>query len=144
MKTSKLLLCGTLALLLSHPALAAIEVEDAYVRGLPPGVDNTAAYMVLRNTSDTAMTLTGASTPVAGMAMLHKTSEHEGMMHMDHMDAASIPAHGELKLAPNGIHLMLMKLKQALKPGDKVELTLQFGDGSTQTLSVPVRSVLQE
>ena len=37
-----------------------------------------------------------------------------------------------------------MKLKAPLVPGDMVSLTLKFADGSEQTLSLPVRSVLDE
>lgn len=128
----------------SSNAFAELVVEDAYVRGLPPGVDTTSAYMTLRNTGEADLKITGASSPVAGTVMLHTTMNHNGMLHMQHVMSASVPAHGELVLESGGLHLMLTGLKQTLAAGTEVELTLQFVDGSTHQLSLPVRSVLDE
>jgi len=119
-------------------------VKNGYVRSLPPSVDNTSAYMTLHNTSEQAMELTGAKTPLAGTVMLHTTMNHDGMLHMQHVSSVSIPAQGELVLESGGMHMMLMDLKQHPKPGDEVELTLLFADGTRQTVKLQVRSVLDE
>lgn len=129
---------------LSSTVFAELVVEGAYVRGLPPGVDTTSVYMTLRNTGDTAMEMTGASSPIAAEAMLHTTMNHNGMLHMQHVMSVSIPAHGELVLESGGLHLMLTGLKQNVAVGTDVEVMLQFSDGSTHQLSLPVRSVLDE
>jgi copper(I)-binding protein len=125
-------------------ARSEIVVEDAYVRGLPPGVANTSAYMTIRNTGDVQMVLTGAQTPIAGMSMLHRTVARDGMMQMEHVGAITVPAHGELRLESGGLHLMLMNLKAVPVPDSQVLLTLQFADGSTIAVEATVRSVLQE
>lgn len=125
-------------------AKADILVEDAWVRGLPPGVANTSAYMTIRNTGENAVELTGASTDVAGMTMLHNTVSHEGMMHMEHVESISIAPHGELLLQSGGLHLMLMNLKTMPAPGAEVSLTLEFADGANAVFLIPVRSVLDE
>jgi len=137
-------LFGLFAASLSGSLFAELVVEDAYVRGLPPGVDNTSAYMTLRNTGDADLQLTGASSPVADSVMLHTTTNHDGMLHMQHVMKVSVPAHGELALESGGLRLMLTGLKQSLAAGTEVELTLQFADGSMHQLSLPVRSVLDE
>ena len=134
----------TLIASLSSAVSAELVVEDAYVRGLPPGVDNTSAYMTLRNTGDVDLELTGASSPGVSEVTLHTTMNHNGMLHMQHVTAANIPAHGELVLESGGMHLMLTGLKQGLVAGSQVELTLQFADGSERKLELPVRSVLDE
>jgi periplasmic copper chaperone A len=133
-----------LCLLLSRGVLAELVVENGYVRGMPPGVANTAAYMTLKNTGSQAMELVGASSPVAGTTMLHTTMDHDGMLHMMHLDSAGIPAQGELVLETGGIHIMLMQLKQIPKVGELVQINLEFSDGSTQLVELPVRSVLDE
>lgn len=125
-------------------AEADIEASDAYVRGLPPGVANTAAYMTLRNTGAVAVDLTGARSPVSASVMLHDTVNHDGMLHMVHVDKATIPAGGELTLASGGMHLMLMQLREQPADGSEVELVLQFSDGSELSVLAPVRSVLDE
>lgn len=129
------------ALLQAGPVL---EIENGYVRGLPPGTQNTAAYMTLRNSGEVDVELVGASTPVAGNVMLHATVDHGGMLHMEHLHGLAIPAGAEVVLKSGGIHLMLMQLVAMPKPGEEVALTLQFADGSTQELRLPVRSVLDE
>lgn len=129
---------------LSGSVFAELVIEDAHVRGLPPGVDTTSAYMTLRNTGDVDLQLTGASSPVAMEVTLHSTMNHNGMLHMQHLISATIPAHGELVLESGGLHLMLAGLQQDLKAGTEVKLTLQFANGTTQLLSLPVRSVLDE
>lgn len=132
------------ALLLANALHADVVVEDAWVRGLPPGVANASAYMTLTNTGSEEVVLTGATSPIAGSVLLHETMDHGGMLHMAHVATLTIPAAGTVKLESGGTHLMLMELSETPVPGTAVELTLTFGDGSTQTLSLPVRSVLDE
>ncbi len=138
-------LCGSLLFTcLSCSAFAELVVEDGYVRGLPPGVDNTSAYMTIRNTDDADLELIGATSPIAGEVTLHTTMNHDGMLHMQHVMSIVVPAHGEVVLETGGMHLMLTKLKQSVVVGAQVELALVFSDGSTSQLSLPVRSVLDE
>ena len=121
-----------------------LEIRDAYVRGLPPGVPNTAAYMTLSNVSEQALVLTGASTAVAESVSVHESFQENGQQFMRHLEGVAIPAGGELVLESGGKHLMLTNLRGALKAGDSIELTLLFKDGLEKTLSLPVRSVLTE
>lgn len=129
---------------LAASASAELLVDNAWVRGLPPGQTTTAVFMTLRNTGTAPLTLTGASTPVAESALLHGSMNHGGMLHMMALETLEIPAGGELKLESGGSHLMLTGLQQALVAGSEVEVTLQFADGQTRLLTLPVRSVLDE
>lgn len=135
---------AALLLLAAAVVQAELVVEDAWVRGLPPGVANASAYMTLRNTGNEDLVLTGAASPIAGSVQLHDTMNHDGMLHMMHVDKVTIPAGAELRLESGGKHLMLMQLKATPAPGTEVELTLEFADGSEQVLKLPVRSVLDE
>ena len=137
-------LLGLPALLCSTYLYADLGVEDAWVRGLPPGVANASAYMTLTNTGAEDVVLTGASSPIAGSVLLHSTMNHDGMLHMTHIESVTVPAGGAVKLETGGTHLMLMELSATPVPGDEVELTLQYADGSAQTVRLPVRSVLDE
>ena len=132
------------ALLAATHLYADVRVDDAWIRGLPPGVANASAYMTLTNTGSEEVVLTGATSPIAGSVLLHGTMNHEGMLHMMHLESVAIPAGAELKLESGGTHLMLMELKETPVPGTEVELTLQFADGTSHALRLPVRSVLDE
>jgi copper(I)-binding protein len=50
-----------------------------------------------------------------------------------------------VELKPGGYHVMLMDLKQAMKAGDSVPITLVFEDAAkkrfTQSLSLPIRAL---
>lgn len=130
--------------LLPGTVLADLQVENGYVRGLPPGTQNTAAYMTLRNTGGQDIELVGARSALAGSVMLHTTMNHGGMLHMQHLDSLTIPAGGEVALESGGIHLMLMQLGSMPRVGESVAITLEFGDGTSQNIVLPVRSVLDE
>lgn len=144
MKSAMQMLLAVVPLAVAMPAMADLEVRDAYVRGLPPGVATTAVYMTLANTGDQALVLTGVTTPVAGQALLHGSMEHGGMLHMMSLQSLEVPARGELRLESRGSHIMLMELRQELAVGSNVELTLLFADGQVHRVTAPVRSVLDE
>lgn len=143
------LLAGLLAIpVFAASVLAAADpvllVRDGYVRGLPPGVANTAAYMTLVNRSDEDLVLTGAATPAAESVMLHNTVRRDGQMAMEHVMAVTVPARGSVALKSGGLHLMLMGLKSPLREGQNVRLTLQFQGGFVHSVDLPVISVLNE
>lgn len=141
---NRITLLAVLLLGLAGTAQADVVAMDAYVRGLPPGSTTTAAYLTLRNEGAEDVALVAASSPVAGSVMLHETMNHDGMLHMMHVEQVLIPAGGEITLASGGLHLMLMQLQQMPADGSVVELQLRFSDGSTVQVAAPVRSVLDE
>lgn len=123
---------------------AALVVEAGHVRALLPGVASTAAYMTLRNSSPRELVLTSISSPAAAKVTLHNTMNHNGMLHMMSMETLSIPAGGVAVFEAGGMHVMLEELSRALEPGGEVELLLQFANGEEQTITLPVRSVMDE
>ncbi|MEY4640789.1 MAG: hypothetical protein RLZZ227_783 [Pseudomonadota bacterium] len=136
--------CALPALFFSTLACADLVVEDAWVRGLPPGVANASAYMTLKNTGAEDLVMTGASSPIASSVVLHSTMNHDGMLHMAQLETLTIPAGGQVRLESGATHLMLTDLKETPMPGVDVEMTLQFANGATHPLQLPVRSVLDE
>lgn len=121
-----------------------LQVRNGHVRGLPPGVANTAVYMTLINHSDEELVLTGATTPAASAASLHNTVRRPGGMTMVPVDNVVIAPRGRVELKTGGLHLMLMGLKSPLRDGNNVRLNLQFQGGFTQSIQLPVISVLNE
>ena len=61
-----------------------------------------------------------------------------GVMRMRQLPKVELPAGETVKLAPNGVHLMLVDLKQPLRPGDKLPLVLsvQSSGMSLTTLKI--------
>lgn len=137
-------LIPTLALVfgLQAPALAeTIEVQDAYVRAVPPGQPNSAAFMSITNQGDQDRALLAAESDKAEVVELHTHLMADGMMQMRQVQQIDLPAGETAVLEPGGLHVMLIGLTETLAPGDQVELTLGFDDGSKQTLSLPVKRI---
>lgn len=137
-----------LALLHSFRALAGdappLKVEEAWVRAVPPSLNDTAAFMRLENTGDAPLRLTGGKAQIAGMAMLMQTTRkvEQGVevLGMKGVDFIEIPPHGERVLKPGGDHLMLMNLTAHPRPGEMLAVTLEFEPGHrTVTVEMPLR-----
>lgn len=123
------LLCLGLAVFsVQANAAGQIQVENAWIPEAPPVADVLAAYLVIENHSDKAVTITSVSSPAFGMVMMHKTINENGMTRMIHQDHLTIAAKSKLTFERGGLHLMLMSPKHPLKVGDKVELTLHTAD----------------
>ena len=120
-----------------------IQIQHPYARAVPPGQPNSAAFMTLRNKSDAANALVSASSPAAKVVELHTHTMDGGMMKMRKVEKIELPAKGDAVLKPGGLHIMLIGLKQQLKPGMKVSLTLKFSDGSESTVEAPVQQVMK-
>lgn len=100
-----------------------------------PGV----AYMTIRNTGDTEMTLIGLRTEVAATAQVHRTAtDGNGVSSMSPAGDIEIAPAGTVSLEPGGLHAMLMKLSRPLIEGESYSLILIFGDGSEVAVTVPV------
>jgi periplasmic copper chaperone A len=131
------------ALALAAPAAAQVTASDAWVRGTVTGQMATGAFMQLKSPTDTA--LVAAASPVAKIVEIHEMKMDAGVMKMGAIDRLALPAGKAVELKPGGYHVMLMDLKQPLKEGDTVPLTLTFEDksGRKQALDVkvPVRAL---
>lgn len=139
---SMLLLFGVTGILLSSAAASALDVVEPYVRAVPPGQPNSAAFMILRNTEAVEKTVVKVATPVAEVAELHVHKHVDGMMQMRQVDEISIPASGETVLKPGGFHIMLIRLKQELIVGDEIPLTLTLKNAETIEVLAPVKSLM--
>jgi periplasmic copper chaperone A len=141
--SSKLSFLGLVLAFIAAPALAQVTVSDAWVRGTVPGQKATGAFMSLKSASDAA--LVSASSPVAGIVEIHEMAMEGGVMKMRAVPKLPLPAGKSVELKPGGYHVMLMDLKQPLKEGDTVPVTLAFTDKDgkkvTQEVKAPVKAL---
>lgn len=119
-----------------------ISVKDPYARAVPPGQPNSAVFMAISNDGADDRALLSAASGVADVVELHTHLMEDGMMKMRRVDQIDLPAGETITLAPGGLHVMLIGLKQQLQPGDDVPLTLTLDDGSELSLTAPVRKVM--
>jgi len=141
-----LLRSTTLSTLLAFSAVAAqaqTTAADAWVRGTVAQQKASGAFMKL--TSAQGGKLVAVQSPVAGVVEVHEMAMDGNVMKMRAVPALELPAGKAVELKPGGYHVMLMDLKQQLKEGETVPLTLviEGKDGKRETLEVkaPVRSL---
>ncbi|UUZ49576.1 copper chaperone PCu(A)C [Massilia sp. B-10] len=79
----------------------------------------------MRVESSTQARLVGVSSPVAAQVELHQMDMKGGMMKMQQVDGIDLPPGKGVNLASGSYHIMLVGLKQQLKAGDTIMLTLQ-------------------
>lgn len=108
--------------------LGALEIGHPYSRATVPGAKVAAGYLSIKNTGTEADRLVSVSSDIAGKTEIHEMAvDSAGVMTMRPVDGAlEIPAGGEIKLAPKGLHVMFMNLKGQLKEGEKFKGTLTF------------------
>ena len=132
-------------LMFSHFLFASeVTVDSPYVRAIPPGQTISAAFMTLKNTSDSPVDLVKASSDIARNVELHEHLHESGMMKMRQVAKISIAANSETALKPGGYHIMLIGLKKAIKPDDVIDITLSFSDGSEQVIKAEVKKITME
>jgi len=121
---------------------AQTSVKDGWVRSTVEPQKATGAFMQI--TSPQGGKLVGAQSPVAGVTEVHEMAMEGNVMKMRAVSALELPAGKAVELKPGGYHVMLMDLKQALKAGETVPLTLtvEGKDGKRESveLKLPVKA----
>ncbi|HEX7349802.1 copper chaperone PCu(A)C [Brachybacterium sp.] len=117
----------------------ALTVTDPWVKAAEEGM--TSGFGILVNGTDQELVLVGARTSASTHVELHETTgDGSGGMSMQEKEGGfPLPAGSELLLEPGGNHLMLMELTAPLQPGDEVEVTLEFGDGTELPFTATVK-----
>jgi len=143
LKSTTTLLAISLLAISSGAALASdIEVSSPWVRGTVAGQKATGAFMEV--SSKSGLTLVGASSPIAGVTEIHEMKMDGGTMKMRAVPRLDVPAGKPVSLAPGGYHVMLMDLKQPLKKGDTVPLTLQVENKDKKIETIELKAEVRD
>ena len=144
MKLTRLILASTAALI-AAPAFAAgsaadnVTANDPYVRLAAPGQKVTGGFVVFKNSDDKDHKIVKAANSASNVTELHTHTMEDGMMKMRPVKDIEIKAKGETALKPGDLHIMLIDLKQELKEGENVAITVTFEDGSSKKFDAPVK-----
>lgn len=128
MKHRNVLCCAVLAFAAAaaHAQPGAIRVEKPYARATAPGAAVGGGYATIVNAGASTDRLVAASSPASARMEVHEMKMEGNVMNMREVKGIDVPAGGRIELKPGGYHLMFMELKQPLKQGDKVPVTLKF------------------
>jgi hypothetical protein len=128
-----------LALLIPATGFAQLEFSDAWIKNLPDPVPVRAGYMTIYNPQSQAISIVAFHSDAFASVEIHQTRMQDGMMRMDPVPNLTIAPGETVQLAPGGLHLMLMQPAQPTRPGEVRRITIEFDDGSRQTLELTVR-----
>ena len=122
--------------LTSFAVIAQTTVTDPWVRGTVAPQKATGLYAQI--TSAQGGRLVSVTSPVAGVVEIHEMKMDGDVMRMRAVPDLALPSGKVVALKPGGYHVMLMDLKQPLKAGDSVPVTLvvEGADKKRETIEV--------
>jgi copper(I)-binding protein len=128
--------------LIAAPAFAhdGVNIDKAYAR-ISGGIGGSAAvFFEVQNHADAPERLIGVASDAAAKVSLHTNSETaDGVVQMNAVpDGFAIDPLMTRSLKRGGDHIMIMGLKQALKDGDMIHLTLTFAHAGVVEIDVAV------
>jgi copper(I)-binding protein len=124
-------------MMLEAPTIRAqVLVEDAWVRATVRGQQATGAFMRISTKKD--VKLVDARTQNAGFVEVYQILLDQGVMSMRPVNGLLIPAGQTVEFKSDGYHLMLMDLKQPVRVGFELQITLVFEgkDGKRESVYV--------
>lgn len=122
-------------------ALAQTTVKDPWVRATVPQQKATGAFMQLSSTAGGK--LVAAASPVAGTVEIHEMRMEGDVMRMAAIPGLALPAGKAVELRPGGYHIMLMDLRQQMKAGESVPITLTVETAAGQRETVQLQAVVR-
>jgi len=116
-----------------------ITIIDPWIRSAPANAPALGLFLKISNNTNQEVRLVSVHTPGYKRIELHRTINNNGMMKMVKQDFMPIPAQGKLHLKPGSWHVMLIGPNRVPGKGEKIELSLEFNNGNTQTIQALVR-----
>ena len=137
-KTLFVLVGLALSAMLSPPTTMAqtssVRIGEPFVRAAAAG-RAAAVYMQVQGGPDRLVSVTSDA---AGQAELRESVVESGAVSTRPVGGILINPGVATKLAPGGLHILLIALKRALKDGETIVLTLTFERAGKVTVPVPV------
>lgn len=126
---------------LAEAKIGEIMISMPMIRATPPAAPAAGGFVTLHNMGATDDTLIAArvSADVAGKVELHTMEMDGDVMRMFEVEGGiPVPAGETVRLAPGGLHIMLMGLPQGLSEGVSHDVTLVFESAGEVTLPFTV------
>ncbi|BBF91432.1 copper chaperone PCu(A)C [Blastochloris tepida] len=122
--------------------VGTLVIAEPWARATPPAAKVGGGYMRITNTGTEPDRLIGMSAPVAGRGEIHEMAVVDGVMRMRELEnGIAIESGQTVELKPSGLHVMFMDIKEPLKEGTTIPVTLRFAKAGTIEVPFPVRSI---
>ena len=104
----------------------------------PPVASVGAVYFSITNGGPKADQLLSVDTPIARVVEIHESREVQGSVRMREVASVECPPGATVKIAPGGLHVMLLGLTRPLTAGMTFPASLHFRDAGVMTVQVVV------
>lgn len=119
-----------------------LVITQAWTRATPNGAKIGGGYLTIENKGSAPDRLVGGSTDAAAKLEVHEMGMKDGVMTMRPLDnGLTIDPGKTVKLAPGGYHLMMFDLKNPLKQGETVPITLKFEKAGEVKVTLSVEGI---
>jgi len=115
-----------------------VAIMNAWIREGHPEAMANGGYMTLVNPGSEDLKLVKIESKAYDRVEFHEMAMVDGLMKMRALPELIVPAGGQARFEPGGMHLMLMGPQRHLTAGQKTDMVLTFESGSTQIVSIPV------
>jgi protein SCO1/2 len=122
------------------PAGGSITVVEPWARATPPGASVGVVYFEIVN-SGPADELLRIESSSAQRVEMHSMTNRDGMMQMRPVTALPIAANDRLRFRSGGLHAMLVGLKEPLRAGGRVPMTLVFRHEGRVAVEATIRGL---
>lgn len=126
----------------SGNAFAQVTVTEPWIRATVGGQKVAGGYMQLKSARDTA--LVSASSSASATVEVHEMTMEGNVMKMRALQKLELSAGKTVELKPGGYHLMFIDIKEPMKPGAKVPLTLTFEDKDKKRETLEVTAEVRQ
>lgn len=121
--------------------LGSINISLPFSRATLPNAPVAGGFLTIENTGTEPDRLLSVASDIAGETQIHEMALEGDVMKMRQLaDGVEIPAGETVVLAPGGVHIMFMGLKQTLVEGETVAVTLTFEKAGTVEILLPVEA----
>jgi periplasmic copper chaperone A len=107
--------------------LGALVIGHPWARATLRNAPGGGAYLTIRNTGTETDRLISARSPASGLVQVNETrKEGDSLRNRELEKPLEIPPGGTVKMVPDGLHLLMLGLKDPLQKDTRVPLTLVF------------------
>lgn len=128
---------------LTHPLSAAekgktIQIDKPWARASIIKTHPAAAYLTIINLGGKPDRLVMVSSPVTENVSIHRSEMTNDVMRMKPVHNLPLEPGARVTVEPGGLHLMLTKLREPLRKGNSLPLTLTFEVAGRIDVQAPI------
>ena len=121
--------------------LGELNISLPFTRATLPNAPVGGGFLTIENFGEEADRLVSATSDVARDTQIHAMEMEGDVMKMRPLaEGIEIPAGEKVELAPGGLHIMFMGLKQPFVEGQSVAVTLTFEKAGSVEVLLPVEA----